>query len=189
MNRDTAVDKDVHFEKELKFKKYEFLLELSFNEDRLIGERSRSFLIANGLLLTAFGLAKTPLFWIVLAAVGCLLGYFWIEIGRRTIIAMQYWWSRLYLLEADKDLHENLQIYTERAHYYGGEPLHFPPGKFPSWMLPKPLGDKGLFGHFPWRWIKSVNWVMAVYLPSLFTILWVILLLVAILAPKLLGVT
>ena len=120
MNRDTKSVKDANYEKELKFKKYEFLLELSFNEDRLIDERSRSFLIANGLLLTAFGLAKTPLFWIVLAAVGSLLGYFWIEIGRRTVIAMQYWWSRLYLLEADKDLRETLQIYTERARYCSG---------------------------------------------------------------------
>lgn len=187
MTRETPSEKDANFEKELKLRKYGFLLELSFNEDRLIGERSRSFLIANGLLLTAFGLAKTPLGWIVLAGVGTALGYFWVEVGRRNIIAIQYWWSRLYILEADKDLSENMQIYTERARYYGGEPPHFPKGKFPSWMLPQPLGRKGLFGHFPWTWIRSVNWVMAVYLPTLFTILWMVLLVVAIFMPRLLG--
>ncbi|MBI4288919.1 MAG: hypothetical protein HY671_10875 [Chloroflexi bacterium] len=182
-------DRDKDFERSLKLRKYEFLLNLSFNEDRLIGERSRSFLIANGLLLTGFGLARTPLFWIALATVGSILGYFWIEVGRRNIIAIRYWWSRLYMMEADEEFQDHLQIYTERARYYGGQPMELPLGKFPSWMLPQPLGEKGLFAHFPWRWVRSVNWVMAVYLPALFTILWLVLLTLSTVAPRLLGAT
>ena len=36
MSRDVASDRDANLDKELKLKKYEFLLNLSFNEDRLI---------------------------------------------------------------------------------------------------------------------------------------------------------
>jgi hypothetical protein len=150
-------------------KVYDLLVNLYIFEQNQFNQRFSLFLILNSGLLAFYNYAKGPLGTYVFPCLGIVICLAFIYIFRRMLIFVQFWYSRLILLEKEllgEDMLKNdLGIFEMRRRF-----LYTKNGV-------KAIRTNGvLFNLVMPRWLKfPVSQIISYVIPSFFIIIWMIL--------------
>ena len=152
------------------------------HEDALHGERTLAYLTGNAFLVIAFAtvlfahpgnLPAEPGTALAIAIIGSLLGFLFIAVGRRSVIAIRFWreCEKAGIASGSDD---DLRTFYQDGCVVlrNGALIERATNGLTA------VGPRGtIYGAVPWRWrrTRSTNDVLGTLLPSAFTAFWVII--------------